>query len=71
MQHTRRGAGDPVGRSHAEAPLLGEKRSDEQTSDTAGFLSLSLVVPRDTEPALFLHRSLFRSLPFSLPLSAV
>lgn len=26
---------------------------------TAGFLSLSLVVPPDTQPALFLHRSLF------------
>lgn len=65
MQHTRRGAGDPVGRSHAEAPLLGEKRSDEQTSDTVDFLSLSLVVPPDTQPAFFLRRSLFLSLFFS------
>lgn len=63
----RPGAGDPVGRSHAEAPcapLLAEKNdpSDEQTSDTADFLSLSLAVPPDgathRPPALFPHRSL-------------
>lgn len=69
--NTRRGAGDPVGRSHAEAPLLGEKRSDEQTSDTVDFLSLALIVPADTQPAFFLRRSLSLSLSFSLPLSAV